>query len=235
MTSVIPELVDHVMEQEEVVKEKASDRPEGEEEDSGTGTQRVRLNFAKVFEDLLTVDEYELQKLEAETADPNCTCEIFMNAWVVHEEHGEKVTRYKCLFTSVNEQEVSVADPTIQDLLERAYPGNPNPPKVIHILADYPDLYEGSQDEPCFYLQPEVCKDKRNLDAHGGGPPEVVEAATEVEYEDADEKEEAEELLRRIKYHERQADDLREEFELARKQRELKVIEANLRKRKAEL
>jgi hypothetical protein len=232
MTSVIPDLVDHVMEQEEVEEEKASDRPEGEEEDGGTGTQRARLINTKVYEDMLTVAEF--QDLEAEDGDPHCTREIFMDVWAVYLEHGVEVTRYKSVFTTVTENEVSVADATIQDLLNRAYPGNPNPPKVIHILADYPDLEEKSLDDPCFWRKEPVVKGKRNWDAHGGGPPEVVEAATEDEEEDADKKAEAEACQRR-RWLEMEADEERGRCALARNQRELEVIEATLRKRKAEL
>jgi hypothetical protein len=224
MTSVIPELVDDVMSWVEVVKEKASDRPEGEEEDIGTGTQRVILNFAKVFEDLLTVDEYELQKLAAAAADPKCTCEIYMNEWVVFvEENGVKVTRYKCLFTSVNEKEVSIPDPTIQDLLDQAYPGNPNPPKILHILAHYPDQDDGTVGGPRFHIHAE--EPHMDLDGDGAGPPEVVQTASEVKYEDADEKKKAEEMLRHLHYG---ANGLREEFVAARKLMEMKIMASQL-------
>jgi hypothetical protein len=219
MTSAVQYLIDHVMEQEEVEKEKASDRPEGEEENSDPGTQRVILNFAKVFEDLLTVDEYELQMLEAAAMDPKCNCEIYMNEWVVFvEENGEKVTRYKCLFSSVNEKEVSIADPNIQHLLDTAYPGNPNPPKFIHILATYPDEDDGTAGAPRVYVLAESTH--MDLDGDSAGPPEVVQTASEIKYEDADEQKKAEEMLRHIHYG---FDGVREGFEIALRLKEMSI------------
>jgi hypothetical protein len=142
MTTIIPDLVDHVEEQEEE-EEEASDWQLGSEsEDGGTGTQVVRVINTKVYEDMLTVAEF--QELEAEDGDPHCTRKIFMDMWAVYLEHGVEVTRYRVLATTVTESEVVVADPTLQDLINHAYPGDPHPPNVIHILADYPDLEEES-------------------------------------------------------------------------------------------
>jgi hypothetical protein len=141
MNTVIPDLVDHVEEQEEE-EGKASVWQEGEKEDGGNVAPFVRLINRKVYEERLTVAEF--QKLEVEDSDPHCIREIFMNTWAVHQEHGVEVTRYRVLVTTMTSGEVLVADPTIQDLLNRAFREEPNPPKVIHILAIYCDLEEDS-------------------------------------------------------------------------------------------
>jgi hypothetical protein len=141
MTTIIPDLVDLVEKQEEE-EEESCDTQEGEMEHGGTGTRVVQVFNKKVYEDMLTVAEFE--ELEKENGDPNCTREIFMNMWAVYQVDGVEVTRYRVLATTVTWSAMVVDDPTIQDLLNDLYPGDPNPPNVIHIVADYPDLEEVS-------------------------------------------------------------------------------------------
>jgi hypothetical protein len=228
MTTIIPDLVDHVEEQEEE-EEEACDWQEGEEEDGGTGTQVVRLVNKKVYEDMLTVAEF--QELEVEDGDPHCTREIFMNMWAVYQEHGVEVTRYRVLATTVTESEVLVADPTIQDLLNRAYPGDPNPPNVIHILADYPDLEEesaggtGGKGKGKSDKGKGKSEDRGQHDADGEGE---VNKEKKTEAEEEDEKQaEAEAEERRMRNYEYEYD---EEIEAL-----LATHAANKRSRMAEL
>jgi hypothetical protein len=214
MTTIIPDLVDHVEEQEE---------------DGGTGTQVVRVINKKVYEDMLTVAEF--QELEAEDGDPHCTREIFMDMWAVYLEHGVEVTRYRVLATTVTESEVLVADPTIQDLLNHAYPGDPHPPNVIHILADYPDLEEesaggtGGKGKGKSDKGKGKSEDRGQHDADGEG--EVnKEKKTDAEEED-EKKAEAEAEERRMRNYEYEYD---EEIEAL-----LATHAANKRSRMAEL
>jgi len=51
--------------------------------------------------------------------------------------HEVEVTKYVVLSTTVTEQEISVADMTMQDLINNVYPGDPNPPKKINIFMDH--------------------------------------------------------------------------------------------------
>jgi hypothetical protein len=214
MTTIIPDLVDHVEEQEE---------------DGGTGTQVVRVINKKVYEDMLTVAEF--QELEAEDGDPHCTREIFMDMWAVYLEHGVEVTRYRVLATTVTESEVVVDDPTIQDLINRAYPGDPHPPKVIHILAVYPDLEEesaggtGGKGKGKSDKGKGKSEDRGQHDADGEG--EVnKEKKTEAEEEDEKQAEAAAEE-RRMRNYEYEYD---EEIEAL-----LATHAANKRSRMAEL
>jgi hypothetical protein len=206
MTTIIPDLVDHVEEQEE--EEEEASTQEGEVEDGGTGTQIVRLINKKVYEDMLTVAEF--QKLEVENSDPHCTRMIFMDMWAVFQEHGVEVTKYRVLATTVSESEVVMPDPTIQDLLHRAYPGDPNPPKVIHILADYPDLEEESAGGTGGKGKGKSDKGKGKSDDHGqhdadGEGEENKEKRTDAEEDD--EKAEAEAEERRMRNYESEYDE----------------------------
>jgi hypothetical protein len=226
MTTIIPDLVDHVEEQEEE-EEEASDWQEGEEEDGGTGTQVVRVLNKKVYEDMLTVAEF--QELEMEDGDPNCTREIFMNMWAVYQEHGVEVTKYRVLATTVTWSEVVVDDPTIQDLLNHAYPGDPNPPNVIHILVDYPDLEEESAGDTGTGKGKSdkgkgKSEDRGQHDADGEGE---VNKEKKTDAEEDEKKAEAEAEERRMRNYEYDYD---EEIEAL-----LATYAANKRSKRAEL
>jgi hypothetical protein len=209
MTTIIPDLVDHVEEEnagEE--EEEAGNWQEGEEEAGGTGTQVVRLVRKQVYEDMLTVAEF--QELEVEDGDPHCTREIFMNMWAVYQEHGVEVTRYRVLATTVTDSEVVVADPTIQDLLNLSYPGDPNPPNVIHILADYSDLEEesaggtGGKGKGKSDKGKGKSEDRGQHDVDGEGE---VNKEKKAEAEEEDEKKFAEAEERRMRNYEYEYDD----------------------------
>ncbi len=195
-------------EEEGEEEEEASDWQEGEGEVGGTETQVMRLVNKKVYEDMLTVAEF--QKLEVEDGDPHCTREIFMNMWAVYQEHGVEVTKYRVLATTVTESEVVMPDPTIQDLLHLAHPGDPNPPKVIHILADYPDLEEesaggtGGKGKGKSDKGKGKSEDRGQHDADGEGE-ENKEKRTDAEEDD--EKAEAEAEERRMRNYEYEYDE----------------------------
>jgi len=110
--------------------------------EAGTGT--IRVIRTQVYEDLLTLDEF--QKLAGEERNSNRTHKIEMNKSVViyippqdprNGGHEVEVTKYVVLSTTVTEQEISVADMTMQDLINNVYPGDPNPPKKINIFMDH--------------------------------------------------------------------------------------------------
>jgi hypothetical protein len=130
-------------EAEEEEEEKAKTKQRSEEDEAGdTGARSVRIIHKKIYEDMLTVAEFE--ELEAAEGDPNCTREIFMKMWRVYLEDGVEVTRYLVLATTVTEGDTSIPEPSLQDLFNACYPGDPNPPNTINIVVDYPDLEEES-------------------------------------------------------------------------------------------
>ena len=86
----------------------------------------------------------EFQKLEGAEKNPNRTHKIDMERWGIYLPqdpgnggHEVEVTKYVVLSTTVTEQEISVADRTIQDLKNNVYPGDPNPPNNINIVMDH--------------------------------------------------------------------------------------------------
>ena len=132
-------------EEDESVRTRCGDGDHGAERaedghEAGTGT--IRVIRKQVYEDMMTLVEF--QKLEGAERNPNRTHNVEMNKWAIYLPqdprnggHEVEVTKYVVLSTTVTEQEISVADMTIQDLMNNVYPGDPNPPKNINIFMDH--------------------------------------------------------------------------------------------------